>query len=396
MKFSKLLKAFTYFWFSKRIWNKPKNAEVLIFDRCECEVFFKYLDSNCYEILDVRGESLNIPVLLKCLLHLKFSMIDYILQYLEYVRPSFALTFIHNNYLFYQLKSSLKGLTSVFVQNGLNSYEEFEDFKRIQAGLTNRYEVDHMLTFGIAMGGKFAEIIKGNVQPIGSFKNNTYQSVNKEKPGSVLFLSQYRPHQHLKNGIMLTEGGREISWGQFYSAEAFLLNLLQKYCNKNKLVLKISACSPDQSEEECDYFRSISGNVSLEVFKREKTWSSYENIDMAEFVVFIDSALGYESLARGKKTAAFTFRGEMLGLSSLNFGWPADLEDKGPFWTNHADEHEFKRVMDYITTVSDEEWELARRRHVSQLMEYDPGNTRFLKLMKEIGVPLKSEYCGGE
>lgn len=396
MIFLKLLRVFKYIRQSKKILYKPKSTKVLIFDRCECEVFFKYLDPNCFEILDVRGESINIPVLIKCLLHLRFSMTDYALQYLEYVRPSVALTFIHNNYLFYQLKSSLKSLTTVFVQNGLNSEKEFEDIKRMQTGLKNKYEVDHMLTFGIAMGEKCAEIIKGKVQPIGSFKNNTYQSVNREKPGSVLFLSQYRPRQHLREDTILTDGDKEISWGQFYSAEAFLLDLLKKYCNENKLILKISACSPDQSEEECDYFRSISGNVSLEVLKREKAWSSYENIDMAEFVVFIDSALGYESLARGKKTAAFTFRGEMLGLSSRNFGWPADLQDKGPFWTNHADEHEFKRVMDYITTVSDEEWELARRRHVSQLMEYDPGNTRFLKLMKEIGVPLKSEYYGDD
>ena len=59
---------------------------------------------------------------------------------------------------------------------------------------------------------------------------------------------------------------------------------------------------------------------------------------------------------------------------------------------NHADESEFTRVMDYITTVNDEEWEKTRQRYISELMEYDPGNTRFLKLMREIGVPLKREY----
>lgn len=47
--------------------------------------------------------------------------------------------------------------------------------------------------------------------------------------------------------------------------------------------------------------------------------------------------------------------------------------------------------MDYITQVSDEEWEKTRQRYVPDLMEYDPGNTRFIKLMQELGVPLNEQ-----
>ncbi len=48
--------------------------------------------------------------------------------------------------------------------------------------------------------------------------------------------------------------------------------------------------------------------------------------------------------------------------------------------------------MDYVTNVSDEEWEEVRQKYVLELIEFDPGNTRFLKLMKELQVPLKKEY----
>jgi surface carbohydrate biosynthesis protein len=133
-------------------------------------------------------------------------------------------------------------------------------------------------------------------------------------------------------------------------------------------------------------------HLNLVILNRSNIYSSYENVAVAGFVVFVDTTLGYEALARGKKTAAFTLRGKSIGSDACNFGWPADFPDNGPFWTNHADEREFERVMDYITTVSDEEWKQTRQRYVPDLMEYDPGNTRFLKLMREIGVPLKSEY----
>ena len=48
--------------------------------------------------------------------------------------------------------------------------------------------------------------------------------------------------------------------------------------------------------------------------------------------------------------------------------------------------------MDYITTVSDEEWEKTRQRYVPDLIEYDPGNTKFIRLMRELGVPLNEQY----
>jgi hypothetical protein len=52
--------------------------------------------------------------------------------------------------------------------------------------------------------------------------------------------------------------------------------------------------------------------------------------------------------------------------------------------------------MDYITSVSDETWEQTCRRYVPDLMEYDSGNTLFLKLMRKIGAPLKAEYKDDE
>jgi len=183
-----------------------------------------------------------------------------------------------------------------------------------------------------------------------------------------------------------------VSWKQFYSAEELLLPWLQQYCLRNRLELRICVRSSDQAQEERDYFRSLLGNEACDLLESSNLYSGYEAVAAAGVVVFVDSTLGYEALARGKKTAAFALRGKSLRSVARNFGWPADLPDNGPFWTNYADEREFERVMDYITTVNDEEWEQTRRRYVPELIEYDPGNTRFLKLMREIGVPLKGRY----
>ena len=393
MKFSSLPRAIAHLWHSKVIWRKPGEAKVLIYDRAGSEVFLTYLDPKSVEILDVRGESLNLYMLFKCILHWKFSLLEYSFQYLTCVKPSVALTFVDNNHLFYQLKSHQKDLTTVFVQNGLKGDDEdVFGFLKMQMPFSNKYQVDYMLTFGNAINRKYSKCINGKTLAIGSFKNNLCQSKPQKQSKSVLFISQYRPPLSPESRPMLIYKEQKISWKQFFSAEEFLLPLLQKYCLQNKLELKICMSGASQTKEERNYFRSLLGSETVELMEKLSIYSSYENVEAAGFVVFVDTALGYEALARGKKTAAFSLRGKSLGSTGCNFGWPADIPADGPFWTNHADEREFERVMDYITTVSDEEWEKTRQRYVPELMEYDPGNTRFLDLMREIGVPLKSEY----
>jgi surface carbohydrate biosynthesis protein len=393
MKFSSILRVLSYFWHSKKIWCKPGKAKVLIYDRPGSEVLLTYISQKSVEILDLRGESLNLYVLFKCLFNLKLSPANYIFQYLTCVKPSVALTFIDNKSSFYLLKNDQKNLITVFVQNGLRGEIGGRfGFLKKQTDFRNKYKIDYMLTFGNAIGREYAKYIDGNILPIGSFKNNFYQTKIQNSSKTVLFLSQYRQPPSPESRPLSIQGNQPIFWKQVYSAEEFLLPLLQKYCLQNELELKICMCSSDQTKQESNYFRSILKNETFELIKKSNLYSSYENAAAAEIVVFVDSTLGYEAFARGKKIAAFTLRGKSMGSVGRNFGWPADLPDNGPFWTNHADECEFKRVMDYITTVNDEEWEETRQRYVPDLMEYDPGNTRFLKLMSEIGVPLKREY----
>jgi surface carbohydrate biosynthesis protein len=391
MKFSSIPKAFSYLRHSKLVWHKPKEAKVLIFDRDGSEALLTYLDEKSVHIMDIRGESLNLYVLIKCLSQGILSLSNYCVQYLTCVKPEVALTFIDNNHIFYQFKSHLKDLTTVFVQNGLRSGEIFRLLKAMACS-HNTYQVHYMLTFGNAVGRKYSEYIEGKIYPIGSFKNNLFQPKTKIPSKSVLFLSQYRPPPNPESKPMWIEGNRAIFWKQLYSAEAFLLPLLKQYCLNKRLELKICLCSTDETKEEFSYFRSLVGDGTLEALRKDGIYSSYEKIIDAGFVVFVDSTLGYEALARGKKAAAFTLRGKYLESGERNFGWPAILPDRGPFWTIHASEREFERVMNYVTTVSDEEWEQTCQRYVPELIEYDPGNSRFLKLMREIGVPLKREY----
>jgi len=390
MKLSSIPIALTQLRHAKLVWRRPKQAQVLIYDKSGSDVLLTYLDEKSVEIMDIRGESLNLYILLKCLFRGKLSLAEYSFQYLAYVKPEVALTFIDNNYIFYQFKDHLKDLTAVFIQNGIRAESgDIFGFLKRQRHFPAKYQVDYMFTFGNAVGRKYSKYIEGKIHPIGSLKNNHFQPRSRIQSKSVLFISQYRPPPKDENKPWLIEGQ---SWKQVYSAEAFLLPLLKRYCLQEKLELRICLCSTLEAKEETNYFRSLVGD-GFEALGRGGIYSSYEKMDAAGFIVFVDSSLGYEALARGKKIAAFTLRDSYMESCERYFGWPAVLPDKGLFWTCHADEQEFERVMDYVTTVSDDEWEQTRRRYMPELMGYDPGNSRFLKLMRKLDVPLKKEYA---
>jgi len=356
-------------------------------------VLLEYLNQSDAEILDVRGESLNLFVVFECILSLELSFKSYVSRYISHVNPKVAITFIDNNPSFYQLKNARSSLVTIFVQNGVRS-ELGDIFGRMKGGSIRRgqYGVDYMLTFGIAVGDKYCQYVEGRVVPIGSLKNNFVRSaaVNTDTP--VLFLSQYKPPPEVPGSPFFTEGdGTRISWEDFFSAEQDVLRYLKQYCGTRGICLRVCGRAAKTDGPEYAYFERMLGNTGWQFIPRSGDYSSYEAIDRAEVIVFVDSTLGYESLARGKKTAAFCIRGKTLRNAATKFGWPADLPDNGPFWTNQSDEREFARVMNYLATVSDDEWENTRQHYMRDVMDYDPGNTRFIALLQRLGVPLNEE-----
>ena len=389
MKISSIKGRLVDFWKAKKVWRTPKKAKVLIYDRSGSKLFLEYICADSVEILDTRGESINIAVLLKSLAN-GLSNYSYLSTYIKMVDPGIALTFIDNNPDFYKLKKLKPNLETVFVQNGLRSVvgDVFGHLSNVPVADKKNYHVDHMLCFGEAIGNKYGEYIAGNVVAIGSFKNN-----NVRKPqgfvneGTVLFLSQYRKPK-IDGSPMLYNDGLPIYWDDFFASEAFFLPLLYKYCQEKSLRLQICGCANEGQFLEKEFFMNILGDSNWEYVPRKSEHSSYELVDQSPFVVMIDTTLGYESLGRGKKVAAFTTRGRSIQSEARNFGWPAELNDNGPFWTNNFDETEFRRVMDYVTTATDDEWDINKKKYIRGLMVFDRGNTKFIDLMKDLQVPL--------
>lgn len=166
---------------------------------------------------------------------------------------------------------------------------------------------------------------------------------------------------------------------------------LKQWCKNNNKKLRVAGCVRGDTEAENRFYADKLNGSDWEYFARLDIYSTYILIDSAKIVVTIDSTMGYEAIARGKKTAFFSCRGLSLNREDRKFGWPADLPNNGPFWTNDQNEAQFQRVMDYLNTVSVECWEQNRQRYATELMEFDPGNTRFVALLDELLPKLETQ-----
>ena len=177
-------------------------------------------------------------------------------------------------------------------------------------------------------------------------------------------------------------GEKNVPWDKFYNAEHKLLPLLNDFCIKNNLLLRI--CGGSESENEKDFFQNILNDKNWEYIERKNTYSSYNEIDNADLVVFIDSTLGYEAMGRGLKVGAFTIRGEDLETDDHDFGYHSNLSKKGIFWTNECNINEMKRIMEFLLKISDEEWFQFSSPFTNKLMAYDNNNSIFLNILNKI------------
>ena len=171
-----------------------------------------------------------------------------------------------------------------------------------------------------------------------------------------------------------------------------MLEFLDKWCAENNKILEICGRGKDKDGPERDFYADQLNNCEWQFKPITDNFSSYKLIDDAEIVVCIDSTLGYESIGRGKKTAIFSCRGRSIHSVATNFGWPADLPNNGLFWTNNQSEMEFQRVMDYLSSVNSEDWRQTCQLYASELMEFDPGNTRFINLLDQLLTKSGSKY----
>jgi surface carbohydrate biosynthesis protein len=307
---------------------------------------------------------------------------NYAREFIKAAKPKLILTFIDNFPPYYLLKDEFPETEVWLIQNGVRS-DRGDLFGLLKTTSSSRInQVGKMFVFGTAIGEKYLEYISGETVVHGSFKNNLVP-ISPPVKNSVAYISTYRPGQERSFVVPESRPEQPVTYEQIVTQREKAILWLAKYCAEKQLKLSIVGKDEDPQREE-GYYRSLLVNYEFEFFAREITSSSYEAIDRSEIVVFTSSTLGYESLARGKRTAALMLDAKIIGAEALRFGWPAKLQDDGPFWTHQLNEVRLREIMDYLCKVDDSEWDKIRTQTIKDVIVFDPDNSKFKDSVDQI------------
>ena len=361
----------------------PKKSDVVIWGAPR---FIKLLKNKKYipvkkkiSLIHTWGESINLSILLKCILKFRLNLLNYSEEYLKYTKPKIIISFLDNYETFYKLKSEKKQI-KILIQNAWRSDEQkfFE-----KKNLILKSNVDYILTQNYPIIKKYQILCKADIRPIGSFlSNNSNHKYNKKK-FDILYVSTFRNNK--KNAII----NKNISLSDYIDAETRLIKNIFKYCKKKNIKFYVLPTNPnkDQEIEEKIFFNNLLGkekNWSLLARKADDFNYAYNVIDQSKVVVGIDSTLLYESFGRGTKTIFFDIRPNNSFLKKRrHFAWPKKFNQEGPFWCSVNNPDRIHKLISKVSSINNSNWKKIKLKYEKDLMVTDKGNSILQKIIKK-------------
>ncbi len=360
---------------SKWKFCQPQNKPLLLIDG-RFDPLKYYFNKSDYNILYRRGEEINFFVILKCLMQLDFKFKNYILNYIEIVKPKLLITSIHNYVGFYKL-SKLTGIKTMFIQSAIVTKWGDLFGNKIVTNSKNKkkFRVDYMLVFNSSYGKEFSKFISGKYFVIGSFKNNLIKK-NYKKKNEILFLSTFKPLEHssiLINGIKAFK---------FTINDKKLLFRILELSKKNNLKVNIlgKQDSIQESKMEEDYYKKIFGS-NLKFIKNFAGRQTYKIIRKFKYVLNIDSTLGIENFSSGGRTGFIFVRPYKSVIKTRAFGYLEKLGRKGPFWTSYNNNKEIDRIFNFIIKTNNKKWKYINKFYFNKVMPYEENNKTFISIL---------------
>ena len=375
-------------------WGKPRRAQIVIYPQGKSsDVLLRYLDPAEVVVIDPWSAKLNVPALILTLMRGGRKRFDYLQATIALIKPKFVITTTDNDLLFYRLKESLPNSITIAIQNGIRaeiSSSPHEGFLTVVQQSTN-LKADHIVAFGTEIAKVYEQHIDAKVFVGGSLRNNAFISDSIIAPSnkSIVYVSQLPSAPALPNDVIAYLHDQPITYNEYYAAEKIVVDILHNYCIANNLEFTICGKQSSQCEAEQEFF----GEAPMR--SRNSPLDSYSTLDAAHIVVTLESTLGYEFHARGKRVLFIGGRfmhhqnESVRHMSSVRFGFPAKLPQEGPYWISDLSEAKIIERLNFLGHATDSEVRTLNNEFKDRFMTFDPDNVRLIQFFSSIGMPVR-------
>ena len=260
--------------------------------------------------------------------------------------------------------------------------------------IKEKYKIDFFFVFGDSFKKIFSKYFDSEFIILGSFRNNL-TNVNKSKKKDLVYISGFKSIIKKKK-ILLQNDDSIFGEDYYYKSDSILFKFLLKYCEKNKINLRILLRSQNHNQLELSkekYFFSkfLKNNEKVKFINKKEEFSAYRLINKFNYFVTQDSTLGYEILSKGKRVAFINIRDKIAKILSFGrhrFGWPNSYPVNKFFWTHSLDKKNMVKCLNFIYTCKEKVWKKRVSHYGNPIIVFNSDNQIFKKKMKEIGGKL--------
>jgi len=385
----------------------PCSCNILQFGGTTLSTSFPKSPQFQYAIMPSLGEAVNLRILLHALIRRRLSRWGYYATFIEFTGAQLIISDRDTNIELFQLGEYIS-IPIWCCQNGHRLDLSFANSPGIICRLrdlskTSTPRVSRYFVFGEASANLFDSILQTDFVITGSLKLNQHIATSKSRNTSsdqtgkkaIGLIASFPEKSDVPDGIILGNkspfviaGNSVVSYAEYFTIENSLIRALLSLASETGLSVAIIAKRPPHLGTEHDFFGSVSAAIDIPILS-DPLRSSYEIAEGFDFLVTVDSTLGYEMLALGKKVAFVSSRFKAIGLSlpseqvGHSLGWPSE----GSFWTTADRPESIHKFLSDFVNISTESWEHIKSEMVPRLMVTDPGNRTFHNLLSaELGL----------
>jgi surface carbohydrate biosynthesis protein len=378
MNFSRLVNILKILVFSKKQFFFPKKREVLILDNVGSEKIKKtFLGNIKYEILHVRGEYINLPVLFVSLINFIFYGKDaYTITYIKFVRPKIVLTFIDTSLNFCRFMNKIKNCKFIIIQNGRRQGYEILPF--LSKKIKYKLKSDYYFVFNNSYAKYIKKYITTNCIVGGSILNNSFKKNKKFKTvKKIQYISDFHSAKKISKTI-------DYEAWEFLPTK-YIFNVIIKFCKEKKLKLEILGRT-NEYKEEINFYKKF--NFPFKFIKKKK--ENYSSLSSEAIVVGMSTTLLAETFSRQFRTAFFDIRNSFYTLNKLKpgFAFPYKTKIFGKFWSNTPHEKKMYGSLIFLYSVSKSEWINIVNKWSEILMVHSYNNLIYKKIFKKVGLKI--------
>lgn len=384
---------------SRLTWARAARCDILQFGGSQLTGLKLLADEYVIRCLPLVGESVNVWILLESVIRGRWNRFGYYATYVSRCKAKIILVWHDTNLEAFQISDHIDQPV-VCIQNGMRMNLAPAGSRGLLTLMRelrelNRSKVDAYFVINESEKNRLSQFVEADFFVHGSLRSNHFASSTKpvrrlRQRKRCGYISSFPNYSDVPSGTILgnqhpfvSVDGQVLSYHDYYAYEAVVARAASLVCSEKNVEFGIISKRPSDDPLAESFFRAeVSPDVQVFGHPKGEGYSAAYDFD---YLVTVDSTLGFEMLGLGRPVAFLANRLSFLGLDTQfsRLSFLSELPIDGPFWSSAITE---QQVCSFLSRWLDEQVSTDiqdSRSFDSRMISVDPGNSKLRSYIRK-------------